>query len=110
MLAARSAGFGAPRIIVRHLLPNCITQAIVFATSDVILDILAIVTLGYLGLGVPPPTPSWGQMISRGRDHIYTSWWLITFPGTALMLLVLGVNQLGDGLRDLLDPRLRGLL
>jgi peptide/nickel transport system permease protein len=104
VLAARSAGFGAPRIIVRHLLPNCITQAIVFATSDVVLDILAIVTLGYLGLGVPPPTPDWGRMIYNGQQFLTTQWQLATFPGLAVVVTGIGLALLGDGLSDLLRP------
>jgi len=67
-------------------------------------------SLSFLGLGVQPPTPSLGSMVSGSREYIYTAWWVVTFPGLALMFLVLGVNQLGDGLRDLLDPRLKGVL
>jgi peptide/nickel transport system permease protein len=104
VLAARSAGFGAPRIIVRHLLPNVITQAVVFATSDVVLDILAIVTLGYLGLGVPPPTPDWGRMIYNGQQFLTTHWQLATFPGLAVVITGVGLALLGDGLSDLLRP------
>ena len=104
VLAARSAGFGAPRIIVRHLLPNVITQAIVFATADVVLDILAIVTLGYLGLGVPPPTPDWGRMIFNGQQFLTTQWQLATFPGLAVVITGVGLALLGDGLSDLLRP------
>ena len=104
VLAARSAGFGAPRIIVRHLLPNVITQAIVFATADVVLDILAIVTLGYLGLGVPPPTPDWGRMIFNGQQFLTTQWQLATFPGLAVVIVGVGLALLGDGLSDLLRP------
>jgi peptide/nickel transport system permease protein len=104
VLAARAAGFGAPRIIVRHLLPNVITQAIVFATSDVVLDILAIVTLGYLGLGVPPPTPDWGRMIFNGQQFLTTQWQLATFPGLAVVITGIGLALLGDGLSDLLRP------
>ncbi len=104
VLAARSAGFGTPRIIVRHLLPNVITQAIVFATADVVLDILAIVTLGYLGLGVPPPTPDWGRMIFYGQQFLTTQWWLATVPGLAVVITGIGLAMLGDGLSDLLRP------
>jgi len=104
VLAARSAGFGAPRIIVRHLLPNVITQAIVFATADVVLDILAIVTLGYLGLGVPPPIPDWGRMIFNGQQFLTTQWQLATFPGLAVVVTGIGLALLGDGLSDLLRP------
>ena len=104
VLAARSAGFGTPRIIVRHLLPNVITQAIVFATADVVLDILAIVTLGYLGLGVPPPTPDWGRMIFYGQQFLTTQWQLATFPGLAVVVTGIGLAMLGDGFSDLLRP------
>ena len=104
VLAARSAGFGTPRIIVRHLLPNVITQAIVFATADIVLDILAIVTLGYLGLGVPPPTPDWGRMIFYGQQFLTTQWWLATMPGLAVVITGVGLAMLGDGLSDLLRP------
>jgi peptide/nickel transport system permease protein len=104
VLAAKATGFKAPRIIVRHLLPNTITQAIVFATSDVVLDILAIVTLGYLGLGVPPPTPDWGRMIFNGQQFLTTQWQLATFPGLAVVITGIGLALLGDGLSDLLRP------
>ena len=104
VLAARAAGFGAPRIIVRHLLPNVITQAIVFATADVVLCILAIVTLGYLGLGVPPPIPDWGRMIFNGQQFLTTQWQLATFPGLAVVVTGVGLALLGDGLSDLLRP------
>ena len=104
VLAAKATGFKAPRIIVRHLLPNTITQAIIFATSDVILDILAIVTLGYLGLGVPPPIPDWGRMIFNGQQFLTTQWQLATFPGLAVVITGIGLALLGDGLSDLLRP------
>jgi peptide/nickel transport system permease protein len=104
VLAARSAGFGAGRIIVRHLLPNVITQAIVFATSDIVLCILAIVTLGYLGLGVPPPKPDWGRMIFYGQQYVTTRPWLVIVPGLAIVVTGIGLAMLGDGLSDLLRP------
>jgi peptide/nickel transport system permease protein len=102
--AAQSAGFSDLRVIARHLLPNVITQAVVFAMSDIVLDILAIVTLGYLGLGVPPPTPDWGSMISEGQTFLTTHWQLSTIPGIAVVLTGLGLSLLGDGLADLLRP------
>jgi peptide/nickel transport system permease protein len=102
--AARSAGFSDLRVIARHLLPNVITQAVVFAMSDIVLDILAIVTLGYLGLGVPPPTPDWGSMISEGQSFLTTHWQLSTVPGLAVVATGLGLSLLGDGLADLLRP------
>jgi peptide/nickel transport system permease protein len=104
VLAARAAGFRDVRIIVRHLLPNVITQAIVFAMSDIVLDILAIVTLGYLGLGVQPPTADWGGMIADGQAFLTTKWQLSTFPGVAVVIAGLGLSLLGDGLADLLRP------
>ncbi|HEX8863221.1 MAG TPA: ABC transporter permease [Actinomycetes bacterium] len=102
--AAQSAGFSDLRVIGRHLLPNVITQAVVFAMSDIVLDILAIVTLGYLGLGVPPPTPDWGSMISEGQTFLTTHWQLSTIPGIAVVVTGLGLSLLGDGLADLLRP------
>ncbi len=104
VLAAQAAGLSNARIIVRHLLPNVITQAIVFAMSDIVLDILLIVTLGYLGLGVPPPTPDWGTMIADGQTFLTTQWQLGTFPGVAVVITGLGLSLLGDGLADLLRP------
>ncbi len=92
------------RIIRRHVLPNVITQAIVFAMSDIVLVILAIVTLGYLGLGVQPPTPDWGRMIADGQPYLTTNWELSTFPGLAVVLTALGLSLIADGLADLLRP------
>ena len=103
-LAAQAAGLSSPRIIVRHLLPNVITQAIVFAMSDIVLDILLIVTLGYLGLGIQPPTPDWGGMIADGQTFITVKWQLSTFPGLAVVITGLGLSLIGDGLADLLRP------
>ena len=104
VLAARAAGLSDARIIGRHLLPNVITQAVVFSMSDIVLSILAIVTLGYLGLGLPPPTADWGSMASDGESLITTQWQLTTFPGLAVVLTGLGLSLLGDGLADLLAP------
>jgi peptide/nickel transport system permease protein len=104
VLAARAGGLSTPRILFRHLLPNVITQAIVFAMSDIVLDILAIVTLGYLGLGVQPPTPDWGRMIADGQTYLTTHWELSTFPGIAIVIAALGLSLLADGLADLLRP------
>jgi peptide/nickel transport system permease protein len=105
VLAAQVAGLRNVRIIWRHLLPNVITQAIVFAMSDVVLSILAIVTLGYLGLGVQPPTPDWGSMIFDGQSFITTHWQLSTIPGLLIVFTGLGLSLLGDGLADLLRPK-----
>ena len=104
VLAARSAGLSDRRILFRHLLPNVITQAIVFAMSDIVLDILAIVTLGYLGLGIQPPTPDWGRMIADGQTYLTTHWELSTVPGIAVVITALGLSLLADGLADLLRP------
>jgi peptide/nickel transport system permease protein len=104
ILAAQAAGFRDFRIIARHLLPNVITQAIVYAMSDIVLDILAIVTLGYLGLGIQPPTPDWGGMIADGQAFITTKWELSTIPGIVVVITALGLSLIGDGLADLLRP------
>jgi peptide/nickel transport system permease protein len=104
VLAARSGGLSRKRIILRHVLPNVITQAIVFAMSDVVLDILVIVTLGYLGLGVPPPTPDWGAMISDAQAYITTNPMLSVIPGLAVVLTGLGLSMIGDGLAEVLRP------
>jgi peptide/nickel transport system permease protein len=104
ILAAQAAGFRDFRIIARHLLPNVITQAIVYAMSDIVLDILAIVTLGYLGLGIQPPTPDWGGMIADGQAFLTTKWELSTIPGIVVVITALGLSLIGDGLADLLRP------
>ena len=104
VLAARAAGLSDARIIGRHLLPNVITQAIVFSMSDIVLSVLAIVTLSYLGAGIPPPTADWGSMIADGESLITTQWQIATFPGFAILLTGLGLSLLGDGLADLLAP------
>jgi peptide/nickel transport system permease protein len=106
--AAVGAGASPQRIILRHLLPNVMAPIIVLSSFEMAAMMLIEASLSFLGLGVQPPVPSWGSMISQGRDYISTAWWMPTLPGVALMLAVLGANQLGDGLRDLLDPRLRG--
>ena len=104
VLAAQAGGLSNARIIGRHLLPNVITQAIVFSMSDIVLDILAIVTLGYLGLGVQPPTADWGKMIADGQTYLTTHWELSTIPGIAVVITALGLSLLADGLADLLRP------
>jgi peptide/nickel transport system permease protein len=104
VLAAQSGGLSSPRIIGRHLLPNVITQAIIYAMSDIVQDILAIVTLSYLGLGIQPPTPDWGTMISDGQNFLTTHWQLTTIPGLAVVVTGLGLSLIGDGLADLLRP------
>jgi peptide/nickel transport system permease protein len=104
VLVAKAAGLRDRRILFRHLLPNTITQAIVFSMSDVVLDILAIVTLGYLGIGVQPPTADWGQMIAEGRGFLTTNWELATLPGIAVVVTALALALIADGLADLLRP------
>jgi peptide/nickel transport system permease protein len=104
VVAARSGGLSVIRIIGRHLLPNVITQAIIYAMSDIVQDILAIVTLGYFGLGVPPPTPDLGSMINDGQNFLTTHWQLTTFPGLAVVAVGLALSLIGDGLADLIRP------
>jgi peptide/nickel transport system permease protein len=104
VLAAQAGGLSNLRIMGRHLLPNVITQAIIYAMSDIVQDILAIVTLSYLGLGIQPPTPDWGTMISDGQNFLTTHWQLTTIPGLAVVVTGLGLSLIGDGLADLLRP------
>lgn len=103
--AARTGGISDIRILARHVLPNTIAQAIVYVMNDVVLVIVAVVTLGYLGLGVQPPTPDWGAMISDGQEFLTTQWTLATIPGIAVVLTGLGLSLVGDGLADVLRPR-----
>jgi peptide/nickel transport system permease protein len=103
--AARALGYSNRRIIFRHILPNVISPAVLFAMSDIILVILSTTSLSFLGLGVPLPAPSWGSMLSIGRGYMSYAPWYALAPGTAIMLLVLGVYLLGDGLNHILDPR-----
>jgi peptide/nickel transport system permease protein len=104
VLAAQSGGLSSLRIMGRHLLPNVITQAIVYAMSDIVQNMLAIVTLSYLGLGIQPPTPDWGTMISDGQNFLTTQWQLTTIPGLAVVITGLALSLIGDGLADLLRP------
>ncbi|MCA9838909.1 MAG: ABC transporter permease [Trueperaceae bacterium] len=103
--AARAAGMGSWRIMFKHILPNSLTPIIVMATFGIPEAILASAALGFLGLGVQPPTPEWGVMISEGKDFIRRAPYLITWPGIAIMIVVLSFNFVGDGLRDALDPK-----
>jgi peptide/nickel transport system permease protein len=107
--AARTIGASTPRIMLRHILPNGMAPVIVIASFSVASVIIAEASLSFLGLGIPPSVPSWGGMLADGRTYIERAWWLVTFPGLALMLTVLSINVLGDALRDALDPRLRGV-
>jgi peptide/nickel transport system permease protein len=102
VLAAAALGYKHTRIMLRHLIPNCITQAIVYSMSDVVFTILTIVTLGFLGLGVPPPTAEWGSMMSDGQQFITTHWELATFPGIIVVVVGIGLSLFGDGIADFL--------
>ncbi len=103
--AARAVGTGRLRIVFVHILPNCVSPIVVKASMDMGMAILAAASLGFIGLGAQPPYPEWGAMISHGRNYLPTWWWYSAFPGLAIYLTVLGFNLLGDGLRDLLDPK-----
>lgn len=103
--AAKTGGISDLRVLLRHVLPNTITQAVVYVMSDIVLVIVAVVTLGYLGLGVQPPTPDWGSMISDGQEFLTTQWTLSTIPGLAVVVVGLGLSLLADGLADVLRPR-----
>lgn len=105
--AARALGADHTRIMLRHILPNCITPIVVIATQQTAQLIIVESSLSFLGIGVPIEIPSWGRMIAEGRSYLTTSWWIITIPGLALMMTTLALNFFGDGLRDVLDPRLR---
>ncbi|HET7343910.1 MAG TPA: ABC transporter permease subunit [Methylomirabilota bacterium] len=106
--AARAGGAGRGRVVFLHILPNCVSPIVVKASMDMGTAILAAASLGFIGLGAQPPYPEWGAMISYGRNYLPTWWWYSAFPGLAIYLTVLGFNLVGDGLRDLLDPRSRG--
>jgi peptide/nickel transport system permease protein len=104
VLAAQAGGLSSLRIMGRHLLPNVITQAFIYAMSDIVQDILAIVTLGYFGLGIPAPTADLGSMINDGQNFLSTHWQLTTIPGLVVVVVGLGLSLIGDGLADLLRP------
>lgn len=106
ILAARGLGLSDLRILLVHILPNVMAPVLVAATLGVGGAILAESGLSFLGLGVQPPTPSWGNMLIAGKDYIYFAWWLSLFPGMAILITVLAFNLLGEGLRDVLDPRM----
>jgi peptide/nickel transport system permease protein len=107
VVAARSMGATDARVIVRHILPNALASAIVIASLEMAQMIVVESSLSFLGLGVQPPTPSWGNMLGEGRDYLQAKWWLATFPGLAIAVTAVSVNLIGDWLRDLLDPQLR---
>jgi peptide/nickel transport system permease protein len=106
VVAARALGAGDARLIFRHILPNALAPVLVAAVLGVAGAILTESGLSFLGLGVQPPTPSWGNILTAGKDNIDVAWWLSFFPGLAITLTMLGYNMLGEGLRDALDPRL----
>ncbi|MCU1580950.1 MAG: nickel transporter permease [Microbacteriaceae bacterium] len=107
VVAARLGGMSHARILVRHIGPNVLSQAIIYGMSDIVMDIMAIVTLGYLGLGIAPPTAEWGSMINDGQEFITTHWQQATIPGLVVVVTSLGLSWLGDGLSDLLSPERR---
>ena len=100
VIAARGGGLSHARILVRHILPNTLTQAIVLLMNDIVFVIVAVVTLSYLGLGVQPPTADWGTMISDGQAFVATQWWLSVIPGAAVVYTGIGLSLLGDGIAD----------
>ena len=108
ILAARALGGGQLRVMARHVFPNALYALVVVATLYIATAIRTEAGLSFLGLGIPPPTPSWGNILSEGRQYIKCCPWITTFSGLAIMLAVLAFNIVGDALRDLLDPRLRG--
>lgn len=106
--AARATGMSNSRIIFKHILPNATSDMVVFATLNIGVAILVESSLSFLGLGVQPPTPTWGNIVAEGRRFLLPAPWISLFPGLIIMLTVLGLNFVGDGIRDALDPRLRG--
>lgn len=105
--AAEALGSGKARILFRHILPNALPSIFVKASMDIGFAVLTTAALGFIGLGTQPPTPDWGQMVSEGRSYLRDAWWFSTFPGLAILLTVVAANLLGDGIRDVLDPRVR---
>jgi len=106
---ARVAGCSSARILAVHIFPNVVNALVVLATLQIGWVIVVEAALSFLGVGVPPPSPSWGSLIAEGRNYVGSAWWLGVFPGVALILLVLSINLIGDWLRDALDPRMREL-
>lgn len=104
--AARAIGASSWRIMLKEILPNVFTPVLVLATLNVATVIIIEASLSFLGLGVQPPTPVWGSMVNEGREYLLSAWWVSTFPGLAILIMVLGVNLFGQGLRDAFDPRL----
>ena len=107
VLAARAIGGSAMRIMLRHVLPNSFTPILVMATLQAGTVVVETAGLSFLGMGAQPPSPDWGSVLAEGQGYFLTSWWIATFPGLAIFLVVLGFNLLGDALRDHFDPRRR---
>ncbi len=105
--AAQALGESDVKIIFKEILPNIIHSLLVLATLRIGFFIILEASLSFLGLGIQPPTPAWGSMINSGRAYMLSAWWVSTIPGIALLILVLSINLLGEGLRDILDPRLK---
>ncbi|TIS78535.1 MAG: ABC transporter permease subunit, partial [Mesorhizobium sp.] len=107
VVAAKVAGAGHLRLMLKTILPNCLAPLIVQGTLSFSNAILEAAALGFLGLGAQPPTPEWGTMLASARRMNSRAWWVVTFPGLAILITVLAINLIGDGLRDALDPKLR---
>jgi dipeptide transport system permease protein len=107
VVASRVAGAGVMRLMFKTILPNCLASLIVQATLNFSSAILDAAALGFLGMGAQPPTPEWGTMLAEAREFIQRAWWVVTFPGLAILITVLAINLMGDGLRDALDPKLK---
>ncbi|MBY0123185.1 ABC transporter permease [Bacillus sp. S/N-304-OC-R1] len=106
--ACIATGVSRVEILFKHILPNLFTPIIILSSLQIATYIIAEASVSFLGFGVQPPEPAWGNMLNEGKDYIFSSWWLITFPGIAIMITALGVNLFGDWLRDTLDPELKG--
>jgi peptide/nickel transport system permease protein len=104
VVAAQALGYSRLRIMVRHILPNVVSAAIIFSMVDAIANIVLAASLGYLGSGVPPPTPEWGSMVNDGQLYLSTAWWIATLPGAAIMITGTALSLIGDGLADILRP------
>jgi peptide/nickel transport system permease protein len=108
VLAERAMGASSLRIIFFHILPNALAPVLVSATLGIASAVLTESALSFLGIGVQPPTPSWGNILTQGKEVLGVAWWLSFYPGIAILLTVLGYNLLGEGIRDAIDPRLKG--
>ncbi|GEN88468.1 ABC transporter permease [Oceanobacillus sp. FSL W8-0428] len=106
--AAVATGVSRFEILIKHIVPNLFTPMIILASLQISSFIIAEASVSFLGFGVQPPTPAWGNMLSEGKDFIFSAWWLITFPGLAIIITALGINLFGDWLRDTLDPKIKG--